>query len=92
MDKYLTEIRNALRSSAAHYTYFPDNKELRKERNIKLGHEIGYAVGVDDVAKFGQITYGILIVSNSFDRTGVAINMKEWQRALLDGTLRNEVL
>ena len=91
IDNYIQQIRQALKTQAAHHTWFPDDKERRRTQNIKLGKEIGVALGGypdKDVTGFIQSTYGIFIVANSFDGTGVVIDMKDWRNAVISGVNR----
>lgn len=81
LKKYIQELRNSLRTSAAHFTYFPSNKKERHVANLKLAREIGYGLkdypanAVKDI--LGTL-YGQLVVANSFDSTGVCVDNKEW--------------
>ena len=85
---YLEKMNWALKTSAAHETYFPDDRELRKERNLKLGREIGYGVRAWSQSErdfYLQTLYGRFIVANSLDRTGVALDAKDWVGAIEEG-------
>jgi hypothetical protein len=75
------QLRNALRTEAAHYSYFPPNQKERKRQNLKLAREIGYGFNAFPNEAINNIIgslYGKLIVANSFDQTGVAISNKEF--------------
>ena len=85
LDKYIQEIRNALRYPGAHATYFPSDKQERRSANLKLAREIGFGLkdypanAVKDAV--GGL-YGQIIVANSFDSIGVCIDAREWIQAI----------
>lgn len=90
---YLTEIAGVLRSSAAMHSYFPFDKELRKERNLKLGRELGYGMAccdAEDLDFYLGGLYGRLIVAHSFDSTGVVLDNKEWIKAVKEGIKKRQ--
>jgi len=86
ISKYLTEIENSLQFSGARSFYFPMDKALRKERNFRLAHEIGYGLAVyEDWKDYAGTLYGRMVVKNSFDSTGVVINNKQWITEINNG-------
>ena len=80
LDEYIADLRDALRSSGAHARYFPLSRE-RREANLLLARELAFGLRdypSDQVKKHLGALYGLLIVANSLDQTGVAIDNKEW--------------
>lgn len=83
---YLMRIDTAL--PAARESYFPMDAGLRKRRNLKLGREVGFGMGIypnSDIDDYIQSLYGRLIVRNSFDSVGVQLDAKEWIAAVHEG-------
>lgn len=81
LDRYINDMRNAVRYSGPRLLYFPQNKDARKKGNIRLARELGYGLkdfARKDVERILGNLYGIFIVANSFDNTGVQINAKEF--------------
>ena len=79
LDEYIADLRDALRGSGAHARYFPT--QGRKEANLLLARELAFGLKDypgDQVEKQLGALYGMLIVANSFDQTGVVIDNKEW--------------
>ena len=78
-ESYIHELRDALKTEGAHSLYFPPNKKLRRNRNFRLAREIGHGLqDSPDAESVIQSLYGMLIVANSFDTTGVCVDAKEW--------------
>jgi hypothetical protein len=74
-------MREALKCPGARSLYFPTIKKDRKEGNLRLARELGYGLkdfNRKDVESILGSLYGIFIVSNSFDNTGVQIDAKEF--------------
>jgi hypothetical protein len=81
---FVNDIKAALKSNPR--PYFPRNKSRRREKNLKLGREIGYGLGpFDDWLDVAKRTYSQLIVINSFDSIGVVIDNDEWIDAIREG-------
>lgn len=82
-NQFVNDIRDALKANShARRFYFPSNRKRRKEMNLRLGREIGYGLGPD--SDIGGL-YSLLIVSFSFDSTGVAVDAKEFFGAVQEG-------
>lgn len=80
LETYVFQIRDALRTSGAHACYFPTDAS-RLQANLKLAREIAFGLkdyDRDEVSLVIGSLYGQLIVSNSLDRTGVAISARQW--------------
>jgi len=85
---YLERLTHSLRSRGARLSYFPPDKKLRRERNLKLGRELGYGLAIwpdEDIDFHLGALYGKFIVIPSLDRTGVVISAKEWVAAVKEG-------
>jgi len=84
---YLQAIRLALNDNPhAREFYFPASATRRKEGSLRLGREFGYGLaGLQDSKSVIGSSYGMLVVANCFDRTGVQVDAKEWVRAIQDG-------
>lgn len=81
--KFVQDIRDALKSNQhARAFYFPPNKTQRKAMNLRLGREIGY--GIKDKSVLSSL-YSLLVVSFSFDATGVCVDNKEFLAAVREG-------
>lgn len=65
--------------------YFPPNKSKRRKMNLRLGREIGYGLRGDK--ELGSL-YSRLIVSFSFDSTGVCVDNKEFLSSVRAGMRR----
>jgi len=81
LSEYITQMREALKTPGAHFFYFPNVADKRKDRNMRLAREIGPALALhptDQIESVIQSLYGMFIVANSLDRTGVQVNAKEW--------------
>jgi len=79
LDEYIADLRDALRTPGAHARYFPT--QGRKKANLLLARELAFGLKdypKEQVEKHLGSLYGMLIVANSFDQTGVAIDNKEW--------------
>ena len=77
--KYIANMRDALRSPGAHARYFP--AQGRKEANLLLARELAFGLKdypAEEVKKCLGSLYGKIVVANSLDQTGVAIDNKEW--------------
>jgi hypothetical protein len=71
-EAYIARLQLALRVNPhARAFYFPPDRAERLERNRRLGREIGF--GLSDDADLGGL-YSRLVVTFSFDSTGVAID------------------
>ncbi len=85
IDKYLSEIRDALRTANAHNTWFgPD----RKAQCLRLGREIGFGLADysdSEINDYLGVTYGTLVVINTLDSVGVPIDNKDWVAAIRAG-------
>lgn len=81
VNDYVSEMVSAVRGARQ---YFPMDREERIKANIRLGREFGYGLG-DDWVSVCQHTYGSMIVANSLDSVGVAIDMKDWHAAVESG-------
>ena len=78
-ETYIHELRDALRTEGAHSFYFPPGKELRRDRNFRLAREVGWGLqNSPDAESIIQSLYGMLVVANSLDTTGVCVDAKEW--------------
>jgi len=81
LEKYLSEMRQAMAYQGARDLYFPPNKEERIKGNLRLAREL--ACGLKDFSadavnnELGAL-YGKFIVAHSLDTTGVVINNKTW--------------
>lgn len=84
VNDYVSEMVSAVRGA---HQYFPMERAARVEANKRLGREFGYglASGDTDWRRVAQATYGQMIVANSFDSVGVAIDMKDWSAAIEAG-------
>lgn len=81
---YLHSIERAL--SYNRQTWFPMEREDRRDMNLRLAREIGYGLGTyDDWHNHVSATYSTLVVRNSFDSVGVAIDSSEWVDAMQAG-------
>jgi len=81
LQEYVSKMREALKAPGAHSFYFPSVAVTRKERNMRLAREIGPALAAysaDQIESVIQTLYGLFVVSNSLDLTGVQVNAKEW--------------
>lgn len=81
LDKYLSEMRDAVKYPGPRRLYFPGDIVARKEGNFRLARELGHGLkdfDQKDVDKILGGLYGIFIVSNSLDGTGVQIDAKEF--------------
>ena len=82
-EAYINDLTAAFRQNGvARQVYFPTGKDERKRMNLRLGREIGY--GLTEGADLGSL-YSRLIVINSFDRTGVCVDNKEFLGAVREG-------
>ena len=83
-DKFFIDAMvHALRTNAhARHLYFPTDKQQRREGSLKLGRAIGFGLSVD--ADLGTL-YSRLVVTFSFDRTGVCVDNKEFLGAVREG-------
>lgn len=85
---YIEELATALGGGNAKETYFPLDKELRIERNLKLAREIGFGLKdetPDEIAIYIGSLYSRLLVRNCFDSIGVVLSAKEWLTAVREG-------
>jgi len=83
LDEYIADLRDALRTPGAHARYFPT--QGRKKANLLLARELAFGLKDYPIEQVGSqlgALYGALIVANSFDRTGVAIDNKEWLKEI----------
>lgn len=89
---YLEQVTSALKTLNACASYFPMDKGLRRERNLKLGREIGYGIaGCDgDPGPYLGTLYGRMIVAHSFDSTGVMIDNAAWIKAIKAGIAKHD--
>ena len=79
LQDYIQGIRTALDYPGARATYFPPNAGRRRKQNLRLAREFGCGLaGYEpaDVEPILSALYGILVVSKSFDTTGVQIDNK----------------
>ncbi len=84
--EYVNRIESAINNNRLQF--FPLDKELRKERLLRLGKEIGVALaGFDeaDAKDFIQSSYSRILVKNSFDSIGVVLDMKDWANTINEG-------
>ena len=81
MIDYVSEMVSAVRGARQ---YFPMDRDERVKANIRLGREFGYGLGAD-WPSVCQHTYGSMIVANSLDSVGVAIDMHDWHDAVKAG-------
>jgi len=54
---------------------------MRREGNLRLARELAFGLkgfAPDDVKKELGSLYGMLVVANSLDTTGVAIDARDW--------------
>ena len=78
------DIANAVQENRA--TWFPFDMSKRKRMNLKLGRGLGYGLAAyDDYEESAKTSYGKIIVKNSLDITGVAIDADEWLAAIREG-------
>lgn len=81
---HLAEIQAGVNSNRREW--FPMDKKQRKERNQRLGHELGYGLGMfDEWLTWAQTSYGRYIVANSLDSTGIVISEQEWLASIRQG-------
>jgi len=86
---YVEKVAIALQANRE--TWFPMNRQSRREMNLRLGHEFGYGLGADENwLGVAQSTYGKLIAKNSLDSIGVVINAREWVDAITQGVVKYE--
>ena len=93
LEKYLSAMDSALQSSGAHHTYFPPDKELRRQRCFSLAREIGHALADFDEKEVGRVLqtlYSRLLVKHTFDSTGVPMDAKEWFDTIRQGIVRGK--
>jgi len=79
-------MRSALNYPGARALYFPPDKTERKQANLRLARELGFGLKdypESEVKRIIGELYGKMIVANSFDSTGVAIDAKPWLAELL---------
>lgn len=81
VNDYVSEMVSAVRGA---WQYFPMDREERVKANWRLGREFGYGLG-DNWSEVCQYTYGSMIVANSLDSVGVAIDMHDWHDAVKEG-------
>jgi len=88
--EYMESLRGALRDNPhARAFYFPADRAGRVEGTLRLGREFGYGLaGLEDGESVIGSSYSTLVVINCFDRTGVAVDAKEWVRAIRVGMAR----
>jgi hypothetical protein len=86
-DQYIKNAAAAVRSNRQEW--FPMNKQLRRERNLRLASEVGYGLSAyDNWEDAAKSTYSRIIVANSFDSTGVVLDNTEWLDAIRKGVER----
>jgi hypothetical protein len=82
LQKYVQEIRQALRTPGAHEFYFPRDRARRKSANLRLAREMAAVFAEHpDQAEVDNVIpslYGKIIVAQSLDTTGVQVDNKEW--------------
>jgi len=84
---FIQDVRDALKSNqCARAFYFPPNKAKRHDMNLRLGREVDYSI--KDASVLSSL-YSLLIVSFSFDRTGVCVDNKEFLAAVREGMRKN---
>lgn len=80
---FIQNVRSTIRDNQhARQFYFPPNKAKRKAMNLRLGREVGY--GIKDESVLSSL-YSLLVVSFSFDTTGVCVDNKEFLVAVREG-------
>lgn len=80
-EQFVHEIRSAIRDNPnARAFYFPSDKAKRKAMNLRLAREVG--AGLTDLSCLNSL-YSLLIVSFSFDNTGVCIDAKEFMTTIV---------
>ena len=85
-EAYVARLQQALRTNPyARAFYFPADQAQRLERNRRLGREVGF--GLSDDADLGGL-YSVLVVTFSFDTTGVAIDNADFLAEVRAGQAR----
>lgn len=80
---FIQNVRNAIRDNPhARAFYFPPDKVNRHDMNLRLGREVGF--GIRDISVLSSL-YSLLIVSFSFDMTGICVDNKEFLVAVREG-------
>lgn len=81
LTKYIADMREALKYPGAKGLYFPEGKGERKNGNLRFAREFGYGLrsfAPKDVNDIKGSLYGVMIVANSLDSTGVCIDAKDF--------------
>jgi hypothetical protein len=83
-EQYIKKVSAAVRSNRQEW--FPMSQQLRRKRNLRLARGIGYGLAAyDNWEDVARSTYSRIVVANSFDSTGVALDNREWMDAIREG-------
>ena len=84
-EAYIKKVEGAIAANVqARLFYFPSNWRERREMNQRLGREIGAGLEPWRVQGWNDL-YSRIIVRNSFDSVGVAIDCDEFDAAIREG-------
>jgi len=84
-EAYIKKVEGAIAANVqARLFYFPSNWRERREMNQRLGREIGAGLEPWRAQGWGDL-YSRIIVRNSFDSVGVAIDCDEFGAAIREG-------
>ena len=86
--KFIDDLAVALKSPGARGLYFPLGREQRRRANLRLGRDVGYGLrglSEKELRDILPTLYSRLLVVNSIDSTGVALDNKDFLAAIRQG-------